>query len=123
MSELECRFVQVPPPAKAPVQPLGEVYGLPRGVRLELSHGQYRCAECGKMQRSGSPLAWVSDGTSSWDPPWSVTENERRNAYNGSGSGWCLHCARCIGRPWLHFWPMPAILAGIVGIFIFISFV
>ena len=32
------------------------------------------------------------------DPVWSTAELARQIAYNGTASGWCLMCARKLGR-------------------------
>ena len=68
------------------------------GLRFEKTGSAYRCAHCGKMQRADPGLVWVPDGVALGDPAWSVTEQCRRVAYNGDWSGWCLECARKLGR-------------------------
>jgi hypothetical protein len=87
------RFEQVPPPKEAPIQDIAETLGLCAGLRAERSSHQYRCSECHRMQPNGSWLVWVPDSVRRGDPAWSVTEACRTNAFNGTGSGWCLSCA------------------------------
>lgn len=89
------RWVEVPPPAKAPVDEIAALLGLCSGLRAE-RNSQYRCASCSKMQPDGSWLIWVSDSVRRGDPAWSVTEAARRNAFNGHSSGWCLACAQSL---------------------------
>jgi hypothetical protein len=91
---------QAPPPDAAPIQPAADRLGLCAGLRVQEDHDQFRCAECNKMQPSGSTLAWVPDGVRRGDPAWSVTESARRGAFNGHSSGWCLSCAQSLSpRP------------------------
>lgn len=87
------RFIEVPPPAKAPVQDIAETLGLCAGLKAERSRSQYRCAACDKMQPGSTWLVWVPDSVMITDPVWSVIEAGRLNARNGSHSGWCLSCA------------------------------
>jgi len=103
---MNVQFQQVPPPEEAPEQPTATALGLHRGLKVERqTRGAFRCANCDKMQPNGSLMVWVADGTRIGDPGWAVTENERMNAYNGCGSGWCLHCAqRLCGKPFWKFW-------------------
>lgn len=97
MNNPQVRFEIVPPPAQAPRSDIGETLGLPRGLRPERPRGQFRCASCEQMQRDPEWIVYVPDGVRIGDPGWSVTESARQNAYNGSGSGWCLTCAQALG--------------------------
>ena len=53
---------------------------------------------CSEMKPAG-PMVWVNDGVRLRDPGWSVYEAARQGAFNGSGSGWCVRCARKLGKP------------------------
>lgn len=117
---MEFKLVPVPPPEVAPEQATAKALGLHRGLKVDKTSSQWRCCNCHTMQRSGSLLVWVADGVRIGDPEWAVTENERVNAYNGTGSGWCLKCAQRLCappvleqifsprdapyRPWWKFW-------------------
>ena len=92
------RFVEVPPPAKAPIEKSAGKYNLLPSLKAETSDHQFRCDNCNRMQPLGSVMVWVPDGTMPWDPDWSVTERCRLNAYNGNASGWCLNCAKKLGN-------------------------
>lgn len=101
------KFEQVPPPKEAPLNPTAEALGLCRGLKAEKSWcGPWRCCNCNRMQTADALLVWVSDGVRIGDPGWSIEENERRNAYNGHGGGWCLSCAKKLCRPkwWRRLW-------------------
>lgn len=111
MSKRSGSFVPVPPPDAAPVQDLADTLGLAPGLRVEEDWGQFRCACCKRMQPRGSYLVWVPDGVERGDPAWSVTEECRRSAFNGSGSGWCLGCAKRIGETEID--PLPLLLIGV----------
>ncbi len=89
-------FKEVPPPAEAPVQQEAGQLGLPKGVRVEHGHRQWRCSCCSQMQPPNSLQAWIPDSVRRGDPAWSVTEACRVNAYNGSSSAWCIKCAKSI---------------------------
>jgi hypothetical protein len=96
-------FVEVPPPEDVPIQDRAAELGLIPGLRVEASrHGQWRCCECGQMQRPGSDQVWVADGVRMGDEPWSVSESARAVAYNGGSSAWCMACAKKLGRKWKH---------------------
>lgn len=108
---------EVPPPDVVPIDATAEALGLCRGIKVEKSSSQFRCSNCNKMQPGGSLFAWVADGVKIGDYRWSIEENERLNAYNGHGSGWCLRCVqRLCGAPksritrpvrrwpWWRFW-------------------
>jgi hypothetical protein len=88
----------VPPPETIAADPNAERLGLPRGLEAVTSHDQYRCYNCRKMQPRGSVVVYVPDSVLEGDPAWSVTEAARLNAYNGSGSGWCVKCAQNLNR-------------------------
>ncbi len=89
----EGRFEIVPPPNKAPVDPLADAYGLADGLHAEMARGQFRCDACNQMKPSESMMVMVPDGVRQGDPDWSVTETARLASYNGDWSGWCLDCA------------------------------
>lgn len=119
-------FQHVPPPKEPPWHEIGETLGLCRGLRSEKSrNGQWRCAQCGQMQRAESWLIWVPDGVRKSDPAWSVTEAARVTAYNGHKSGWCLSCApKAPKETDNHSVPatdttniFPAIFVGLMGFF------
>lgn len=63
-------------------------------LKMEIDSHSYRCGNCHVMQNGGSPMVWISDGTMMGDPLWAVTEEN----YNGSGTGWCVPCARKLIR-------------------------
>jgi hypothetical protein len=65
------------------------------GLQKEVSTGSYRCSNCHTMQRPGSILVYVPDGTLMSDPAWAVTERAKRKSLNGQWSGWCTDC---VGR-------------------------
>jgi hypothetical protein len=93
-------FVEVPPPKEAPVFPGSAEAGVLTCLRVRLREdGQWRCAQCRAMQPTGSTLVEVPDSVRLGDPSWSVEEFARTGAYNGSGSGWCVRCARKLGKP------------------------
>lgn len=92
-------FVEVPPPAKVPVQGAAEALGLVPGLRAEKSRGGgWRCSNCHQMQPGGSWEVWVPDSVRHGDPESAITEACRRNAYNGHHSAWCLKCAPKVSR-------------------------
>jgi len=96
---MRLQFEMVPPPVKAPVQPLAASLDLVQGLRVEKSgHSQWRCSCCSQMQKPGSLQVWVPDSVCRGDPEWSVTEACRENAYNGFHSGWCIKCAPKAGK-------------------------
>ncbi len=90
------QFELVPPPARAPVDEIAETLGLHPGLRVErgIYGGGWRCCHCDIMQKPDAWLVWVPDSVRMGDPGWSVIDAGRRNAYNGSGGGWCLRCAQ-----------------------------
>jgi len=98
----------VPPPKVAPEDDEAKRLGLARGLKVEHNRMQYRCANCDRFQPHGSVIVWVADGVKIGDPRWAIEENERINAFNGSGSGWCLECAQRLSgtrsHPWWRFW-------------------
>ena len=71
--------------------------GLVQGLRTYISDG-CRCANCGRMQRPQSTMVWVPDSVRVGDPAWAVAEICKRERYNGNSSGWCMKCARKLGR-------------------------
>lgn len=116
------RMEPVPPPKQAPSYPESEKLGLLPGLRAEKSrHGQWRCAECQRMQPNDSWQVWVPDGVCNRDPGWSITEACRVSAYNGHLSAWCLSCARGLSG-----WTGEGILTkavicmGIVAVLVFV---
>lgn len=114
--EVEWTFTEVPPPAKALVQSLAKELGLPDGLSVDVSRaGGWRCANCGRMQKGGAALVWVPDSVSVYDPLWSVVDAGRRNAFNGSRSGWCLHCAKRLGSPLTSITGAPWFPIAIIG--------
>lgn len=97
--EIVGRFVEVPPPAAAPVQVRAKELGLLDGLRVEPArHDQWRCAECHAMQSSGAEQVWVPDGVERGMSAQAVTEMARLGAFNGGASAWCVPCARTIGK-------------------------
>ena len=92
----EAMFREVPPPKEAPKDDVAEALGIVRGLRVEYTNRQFRCASCHTMQPGGSAMIWVPDSVQRGDPSWSVTEAARQNAFNGCASGWCLDCARSL---------------------------
>lgn len=93
-------FVEVPPPKVAPVFPGSAEAGVLTCLRVrQREGGQWRCAQCKRMQPDGSTLVEVPDSVRLGDASWSVEEFARTGAYNGSGSGWCVPCARKLGKP------------------------
>jgi hypothetical protein len=95
-------FERVPPPPEVAEQPEAKRLGLIRGLRAEKAdRGPYRCAECHGWIRDGETTVLVPDSVNMGTPPDIITEMCRRNAYNGTGSFWCLPCAKRLGAP--HF--------------------
>ena len=94
------RFVEVPPPEEAPTYDNSRTPGIPPFLRVEKrNYGPWRCCQCSRMQPSDSDLVWVPDGLRAGDDLWTVEEMARTNAYNGSGSGWCVPCVRTAFGP------------------------
>lgn len=91
-------FREVPPPAKAPIDEVAAMHGLPNGLRVYASEGGCRCANCSTWQNPGAPMVWVPDSVQPSDSRDSVTEQARLMAFNGCSSGWCLSCAKSLGR-------------------------
>jgi hypothetical protein len=108
---MNIQFVQVPPPKKAPVQSLAASLGLIDGLRAEKVRGDFRCVRCNNMRRNW--LVWVPDGITRRDRGWMVTEACRVSAHNGLSGGWCLACARKLGRRTHKF--CPAIVFAVAG--------
>ena len=93
------RFEVAPPPKEAPVHAESVDHGVHPSLRVETNiFSQWRCHQCSRMQPRDSLLVWVPDGVQLRDPDWSVTEASRTSAYNGHLSGWCMPCARKLGR-------------------------
>lgn len=110
-------FVEVPPPEKVPVQPLAQSLGLAAGLTAEINHrGGWRCSNCSNYQRDGAAIVWVPDGVSISDSLFAVSDQARREAFNGHGSGWCLSCARKLGNP------MRVMAPWVIGILLFVAF-
>lgn len=97
---MEFGFVQVPPPLETPVQNEARALGLVDGLRVDNALGSYRCSNCGRMDKSGK-LVWVPDSVKRVDSAEDIKELCRLSAYNGSGSGWCLSCAKKLGKTFL----------------------
>lgn len=99
------------PPAEVPVDEKARSLGLVDGLRAEESERPYRCDPCNQMQPAGSVIVWVPRGVLPSDPEWSIKETGRENAFNGHWSGWCLGCAKKLGRKgpesWLRRWLIP----------------
>lgn len=91
---------EVPPPKTVRVDPEAEALGLVPGLRVEKIYqgGQWRCAQCSKMQPGDAGAVSVPDTVRMGDPGWSVTESVRQNSFNGSGSYWCISCAKKLSR-------------------------
>lgn len=119
---MQFRFEQVPPPEKAPHYEGSEELGLLPFLRAEKERdGGWRCDCCNGKQKSGATLVWVPDGVSLTDSPSAVSEMARAGAFNGSGSGWCLPCARLIGRPQNLLTDHRFLaVAGVLAIFVFL---
>lgn len=93
------RFEEVPPPKTVPVQERAKSLGLLDGLRAEENQrGGWRCAECNTYQKDGAVLVWVPDSVRRSDRADEIKDQCRRSAYNGAGSGWCLSCARALGK-------------------------
>jgi hypothetical protein len=92
-------FVQVQPPKKPIVQQAAEALGLLPGLTVDVEDREYRCSNCNEMQRPGSLEVMVPDSVSLSNSPEEIIETCRRQAYNGTGSGWCVSCAYKLGRP------------------------
>lgn len=86
-------FIPVPPPSKAQIQSKADELGLVNGLRVEKSRDSYRCACCGEMQVLAEYMVWVPDSVQKGDSPEAIEELCRKNAFTGTGSGWCLKCA------------------------------
>lgn len=69
-----------------------------KGLKARRSNSSYRCSSCSQMQPAGALMVWVPDSVQRGDPAWSVTDACERNALNGHSSGWCVRCARSLGR-------------------------
>lgn len=95
---MKLEFVEVPPPKVVPVDQFSETMGLLPGLKAEKGHEGYRCANCGVYQK-GPWMVWVPDSVRPSDSAEAISDQCRRNAYNGCGSGWCLKCAKALGKP------------------------
>lgn len=95
--KLEMR--EVPPPQVVPIDQISETLGLLPGLRAEKSDGGWRCDHCNGYQRERGWLVWVPDNIRSTDSAADISDQCRRSAYNGCGSGWCLKCALALGKP------------------------
>ena len=93
-------MTEVPPPKEVPVHQIAETIGLLPGLTAHKDSGGWRCDNCGRMQAGKSVwIVWVPDGVSITDSAENISEACRQSAYNGSGSGWCLKCAKALGHP------------------------
>lgn len=92
-------FQIVPPPSAAPHHDGSEELGILPCLRANRDdRGGWRCSHCREMQKPGTYLVWVPDNTHISESAESITEASRQGAYNGHSSGWCLSCARKLGR-------------------------
>lgn len=71
---------------------------LVEGLEESKSQNSYRCMHCNQMQPAGSSIIFVPDSVKVYDPAWSITEECNKNKWNGHFSGWCLKCARKLGK-------------------------
>ena len=72
-----------------------EAYLVSLGFRVEHPDREWRCGGgCNSMQKPSAAMVWVEDGAMRGDPMWSVVSRQRRHAYNGYGTAWCLACCR-----------------------------
>jgi hypothetical protein len=92
-------LVEVPPPKEVPVDQISETLGLLPGLKAEKSEGGWRCAHCSCWQKDKGWMVWVPDSVRASDSAEAISDQCRRNAYNGCGSGWCLKCALALGKP------------------------
>ena len=99
---MENRFtlVQAEPPTNPIIQAEAEILGLLPGLRAEYHNRAFRCASCSSM-KDPSWGAWVSDSVKKSDSREEIILWTRANAFNGTGSFWCLGCARSLGKPFL----------------------
>jgi hypothetical protein len=95
---MKYRFEEVPPPKDVPVHQIAETLGLLPGLRADRSMSNFRCSNCSTYQMTGSWLVWVPDGVMSADSAEVIAEQCRQNAYNGHHSGWCIECAKKLGK-------------------------
>src|SRR4051812_25106999 len=97
---MNLQFTEVPPPKEVPVQQEAENLGLLAGLRVDdRSSGGWRCSNCSEYQKDGAKLIWVPDSVNYADSAEAIKDICRRSAYNGCGSGWCLSCAKQLGKP------------------------
>lgn len=90
---MKYELIKVQPPNETTIDPIGETIGLCYGLKTERSMGQFRCAECNRMQPAGSLIVWIPHTVKSSDSEWSITEAARQNTYNGKFTSWCRSCA------------------------------
>jgi hypothetical protein len=92
-------FVKVPPPKTVPVDDLARNLGLLPGLRAEQHNSLFRCSSCNNMQVEPEQImVWVPDSVMRHDSAEAIAEICRRSAFNGSSSGWCLTCAKKLGK-------------------------
>lgn len=92
-------FVQVPPPAKAPVYSRAQELGLLPWLSVEKPKGYpFRCSNCNEMQSGAEESVWVPDFTRMGESAASIEQAARANAFNGHLSGWCIPCVRKLTR-------------------------
>lgn len=96
---MEFKFEEVPPPETVPVQDRAQRLGLLDGLRAEDREGGWRCSSCNKYQTGDKTLmVWVPDNVKRTDSTEEIKDMCRRSAYNGTSSGWCVSCAKKLGK-------------------------
>jgi hypothetical protein len=98
-SEIKFTAAQTPPPKEVPVQEIAETLGLVAGLRAEKKRGGWRCGHCSEYQVGDNVWqVWVPDTVRIGDSAAAVSDQCRRYARNGDFTGWCLKCAKSLGR-------------------------
>lgn len=78
---------------------IAENFGLLPGLRAHKIPGSWRCNHCRGYQLGESTwIVWVPTSVLTIDASAAVSEQCRKNALNGHLDGWCLKCAKALGR-------------------------
>lgn len=91
---------EVLPPSVVPEDPAATALGLVRGLRLARINKSFRCGNCQDWIQD-SALVWVPNAVKLGDKSETITEIARLESYNGNSTGWCLPCARKLGKGWI----------------------
>jgi hypothetical protein len=92
-------FTRVPAPESAPTVPGAADLDILPFLRFTDQAGTgCRCSNCRRLIHPGDKLIWVPDMVQITDSLADIQEVCRQQAFNGSSSGWCLSCARKLGK-------------------------